>query len=234
MAVCNQATDEIDAEIEGTAVTGVLNLRNVLELVGDSFNDGAFAQEQFVTERHQSVLHVGLEASDELNAVLKQLLEHRLRQIAFVAEQLAKQPLGQLGQQLDIGTMSGRQTASKQFAAVVDDQVQLEAEAPATRTAPACRQPSKDFVLMNTTIITDGDEGRVDEAHPPTASKQTEQVGAQEREDTRHQLDEARVAHQVRELSTQIDLDVLGVVGFERPVLALVEMDQDRHEFALA
>src|SRR5579862_7606945 len=134
--------------------------------------------------------------------MLQQLLKHVLRQVAFVTEQLAKQPLGEFGQQLDIGTMSGRQTTTEQFATVVDDQMQFEAKAPATRAASARGETRKDLVLMNAAVVAHRQEGRVDETDPRAASKQAEQVGAQAREHTRHELDEARVTDQRRKLST--------------------------------
>lgn len=130
MTVSNQPTNEIDTEIERAAMARMLNLGHVLELVSDAFNDGTFAQQQFVAQRHQTVLHVGLEASDELDPLLKQLFKHGLGEIAFVTEQLAKQPLSQFREQLNIGTVSWRQTATKQFAAVVNHQMQFEAKAP--------------------------------------------------------------------------------------------------------
>ena len=48
----------------------------------------------------------------------------------------------------------------------------------------------------------------------------------------RHELDEARVAHQRRESSAPVLLHLLGVERLEGPVLRLLEEDQDRHEFA--
>ena len=38
MAISNQVTDEIDHEVGGAAMPGMLDLRDVLELVNNSFN----------------------------------------------------------------------------------------------------------------------------------------------------------------------------------------------------
>ena len=43
MAVSDQAANQIDAEVDGTAMAGVLNLGDVLQLIGDGLNDGTFA-----------------------------------------------------------------------------------------------------------------------------------------------------------------------------------------------
>ncbi len=215
-------------------MTSMLNLGDVLQLVGDAFNDGAFAQQEFVAQGHEAVLHIGLETGDELNALLEQLLEHRLRQVTLVTEQLAKQSPRQLGQQLDIGAMRGRQTATEQFTAVIDHQMEFEAETPTARATSARRQSRKDLVLLNAPIIADGDEGRVNEADAGAVSKQAEQIGAEQREYARGQLDKACVADQVGKLSAQMLLDVLRVVRLETAILALVEVDQDGHDFAVA
>jgi hypothetical protein len=43
MAVSNQATENIDHEVSGAAMPGMLNLGDVLELVNDGFDHGALA-----------------------------------------------------------------------------------------------------------------------------------------------------------------------------------------------
>ena len=43
MAVGNQATENIDHEVGGAAMPGMLNLGDVLELVNDGFDNGARA-----------------------------------------------------------------------------------------------------------------------------------------------------------------------------------------------
>ena len=92
MAVGNQAAQEIDTEIERATMTGVFDLGDVLELIGNRLDDGAAAQ-QLVGKQHQAVVHVGSELGDELHALLKQVGKGGLRQVALVAEQLAPQPL---------------------------------------------------------------------------------------------------------------------------------------------
>lgn len=93
MAVSNQAAQEIDTEIERATMTGVFDLGDVLELIGNRLDDGAAAQQQLVGKQHQAVVHVGSELGDELHALLKQVGKGGLRQVALVAEQLAPQPL---------------------------------------------------------------------------------------------------------------------------------------------
>ena len=157
----------------------------------------------------------------------------RLGQVAFVTKQLAKQPLGELGQRLDIGMVQRASSSSRQFTAVVDDQMQFEAELqpiePRPRVANLQRPCADECDDCRTAMKVE-----VNEADASTASEQAEQVGAQPRENPRHELDEACVTDQGRKLTMQIHLDVLRVVRLKCPVLALVEVDQDRHDFAVA
>jgi hypothetical protein len=48
VAVGNQLGDQIDQEVDGTAMARMLDLADVLQLIIDRFNDGPLAQEQFV------------------------------------------------------------------------------------------------------------------------------------------------------------------------------------------
>ncbi len=94
MAIGNQSPQNIDKAIDGRAMARMLNLRNVLQLVDDGFNDGAFAEHQTVIEGDQSLFHVALEFGDELNACgFEQLFCQLLRDIALVGKHLTKQLL---------------------------------------------------------------------------------------------------------------------------------------------
>jgi hypothetical protein len=44
MAVGNEPGDQMHDKIDGTAVTRMFNLRNILELVNDGLDDGSFAR----------------------------------------------------------------------------------------------------------------------------------------------------------------------------------------------
>ena len=69
---------QVDNEIGHTAMTRVLDLANVLELIVDSFYQGAFAQQQFVNQRHELVFHVFLQFGDQLNALFVEQVEQFL------------------------------------------------------------------------------------------------------------------------------------------------------------
>lgn len=51
MRVGNQPRDQVDQEIDGAAMVGVINPTHVVELIVDSPDDGSLAQEKFVRQR---------------------------------------------------------------------------------------------------------------------------------------------------------------------------------------
>lgn len=66
---------------------GMLNLRDVLELVNDGFDNGALADQQLVREPHQVVFHVASGFGKELDAIgLKESFCQRFGNIASVSE----------------------------------------------------------------------------------------------------------------------------------------------------
>lgn len=48
----------MDQEIDGAAVASMFDLADVFELVVDGLDDGALAQEQFVREQQQPIVHL--------------------------------------------------------------------------------------------------------------------------------------------------------------------------------
>jgi len=58
MAVGNQPSDQVNQEVDGAAMTRMLDLRDVFELIGDGLDDGAFAKQEFVGPGKQTVVHL--------------------------------------------------------------------------------------------------------------------------------------------------------------------------------
>lgn len=216
-------------------MAGVLDLRDVLELVDDSFHDGAFAEQQLIDQRHQPVLHVGLEAGNQLKAKgFQQLLKERLGDVASVSEELAEQPLDQTGHRLAVIDVAGGQGQIEQFALVVDEEMKFEAEEPAHRGLASSRQASEHLVLRDAVRVADGQRRGVQERDTGTCSQTRPQVGAQGQPGRRDELHKARITDQTRKLSPPVDEDVVNVEGLEISVMRLVEPDQDGHDLAQA
>ena len=72
-------------------MAGVFNLRNVLELVVNGFNNPAFAQPQLVEQGDEPVFHSGPHVGDKRQALVEQCFKQRARDIAFVREEFAEQ-----------------------------------------------------------------------------------------------------------------------------------------------
>ena len=162
MTVGNQAAEQIDQEVERTAMTRVLNLRNILELVNNRFHNGALAQQEFVGEWHQLITHVALEFGDQLNAKgRQQVLKQRLGDVALIGEHFAEQLPDQLRHRFAVIDIAWREREVEQFAALIENQMQFEAKEPADRGFAACGQSCKNFVLLNTAVMANSEAGRV-------------------------------------------------------------------------
>jgi len=65
----------MDQEVDRAAVTRVLDLADVLELIVDRLDQGTLAEQNLLLEFHQLVGHVLANAGDELEPTLEKLLE---------------------------------------------------------------------------------------------------------------------------------------------------------------
>ena len=155
-----------------------------------------------------------------------------LRDVAIVGDELAEEAADQARQRGAVVGVAGRQTEGEQFAAIIDDQMQLEAVESADRGLAAARIDPKDAVLVDAGGMADDERGRVHETDSGAFSKLGVQIDRERHEHARQQRDDAGVAHQVRELAAQVHLHMLGVEGFEGAIARLLEEDEDRHELA--
>ena len=78
VGIGNQAGDEINEEIEGATMPGMLNLTDVFELVIDGFDDGSFAQQNLVKQLNEGVFHILSALGNQLKTLLKEGLKQRL------------------------------------------------------------------------------------------------------------------------------------------------------------
>jgi len=160
-----EASEQVDEEVEGAAVAGVLDLADVFELINDGLDESTFAQEQLVGERQEDVAHVLAQFRDEAEALLKEeLLSKRRRDVALVAKEASKQTADQAWYGLAIVEIARGEAKGEQLATVVDHHLQLEAVEPADRGLPASGIDPEDAVLLDTRGMADGEGGRVDEA----------------------------------------------------------------------
>jgi hypothetical protein len=205
--VGDEPSQQVDEAVRHTPVAAMLDLRDVPELIHHALDDGAPAQHDPVEQRPEPVPHPDLEAGDELHAFVIQRLEERLRDVALITEELAEQPLDQLRHGSPIVRVARRQPHREQFAAVIDNQVELEAEEPVHARPPAPRAPREDLVRVDAPVVADLQGSRVhepavaDEAgegpHVPlehalgVVSLEVAVAGGVEERDDRHHLRQA-------------------------------------------
>jgi hypothetical protein len=58
IGIGNQTSEQIDQKVEATAMTRMLNLIDVFELVIDRFDRGSFAQQNLAHELDEAIFHV--------------------------------------------------------------------------------------------------------------------------------------------------------------------------------
>ena len=134
----------------------VLELRNVLELINHTFNNGSLSQQDAIGQGHrQTVLGIRSELGYQLDTEsLTQQIIKRLGDVALVAKNLSEQLADQSWNRLTVINVTGRQHNIEQFTPIIDDQVQLEAEKPTGGSLFPTSQPGKNLVRGDTLIET--------------------------------------------------------------------------------
>ena len=134
----------------------VLNLRNIFELVDNGLDNGSFAQQQFIRKVHEMVFHVFTQSGDELKPLFKEQVRQGSGNIAAIPEQLATQMFDHASNGSAIIDVARSETKGQEFALIIDDQVQLEAEEPADRGLPPLGQPGEHAVLGDAQVLAHG------------------------------------------------------------------------------
>lgn len=69
MAIGGGSSEQMDQEVARAAMTRVLDLADVLELIIDTLDNCPFAQQQLVGEMQEDVAHIPSQFGDELSTV---------------------------------------------------------------------------------------------------------------------------------------------------------------------
>jgi hypothetical protein len=231
MAVGDEAGEQMDEEVHRAAMAGVLDLADVLELVVDGLDERALAQGEPVGEIHQDIAHVLAQFRDEADtAVEEEALGEGLGDVALVTKEFAKEATDQAGHGTPVVGIAWGEAESEHLPAVVDDEMELEPVEPAHGGLATPRIDAKDAMLLDARVVADHQGGRVDEADARALSQLCVQVDGERYEETRHEVDEAGVTDQLRELSAQVGLHVLGIEPFEGAISRLLKEDENRHD----
>ena len=111
-------------------MSGMLNLRDVLELVIDGFNNGAFSQKELILQKHQAILHILLDRSDEMQVLSKKLFNQGLGNVTFVGKELTEKCRCQIGYGFTVIQVARGEIEGQDFPPVIDDQMEFEAIKP--------------------------------------------------------------------------------------------------------
>jgi hypothetical protein len=72
VGIGNQSSQKIGKEVGETAVSRMLDLGNIFELIVDGLNEDPLAQEEAIQQRHELGVHVATESGDKLQATLEE------------------------------------------------------------------------------------------------------------------------------------------------------------------
>src|SRR5687767_6486686 len=157
----------------------MLDLRDILQLIDDRFNDRPLAQQQFVHQRHQTVLHVALDASDELHTSNKQFLKEFLADVTLVAKELSEEFGREFLDRLAVIDIARSQAESQQLAAVIGDQMQLESIEPTGGSLATLGQAFHNFVAEDAKIVANTKGSGINEADTAAVGHASFQVAGQ-------------------------------------------------------
>jgi hypothetical protein len=232
MRVSRQGGQNIDHRVDQTAVPGVFNRLDVLELVVDGFDDGPLASQHRIDKRHEFVAHVLADFRDELQSLLPEFQKESLGHVAPIPNEFTRQAVGQGRDGLTVVNIAWGQAKGPSRPPVVDHQMQLEPVEPAHGGLAAPRDLLEYLVTVDAAVVTD-DQGRgIDEGDPgvdPTAGVQVDASWHQRRWD---QGDEAAITQQTRKLTAGVSAPMEQIKCLEVTVLRLMKGDQDRHALA--
>ena len=106
-------------------MTGMLDLRNILELIDNRLDDCSFAQQQLVRKIHELTFHIFVQSRDQVHPLFKKQLREWDGNVATISEQLATQFFHELRNRCSIIDIARSQTTAQQFAALIDGQCSL-------------------------------------------------------------------------------------------------------------
>src|SRR5690349_19305321 len=167
---------QVGEGIEDGAMLGQPEGGEFLDVADNGFDDVAPVEQSLVEERHWQALHVAPHPGHQDETAAEQSLCEALADIAFVAEQLADQVLGQLRRRRGVSDVAGRQCQRDDLAFLIEHQMQLQAEEPARAGLATLGQAGKHLVALDATRVTHRQGRAVDVIDPCPSSHPGEQI----------------------------------------------------------
>ena len=182
MSIRDQPANQVRHEVHWTAMPRMLNLRDVLQLVDNGFDDRAFTQKKRILTQHWLIrVHIAFELREQAQPVIAhQLLEQGFTQVPQIREELTEDAreriLHHAQQPFAIINVARRELQPDDLPLVVEQQVQFEPEEPIDTGFPSSGEVLEHAMLANPSIVTDFQRGAIHEADPATPTKLSEEI----------------------------------------------------------
>jgi hypothetical protein len=155
-----------------------------------------------------------------------------LRKVAPITPELADERLHKLGHGGTVVDLTWGSPKSQPFALIGAAELPLKALNPPPGGLPPCGEALKDLVRGKALLVTHGERRRVEDSEPRAAALARGEVATPGHKRAGHELAQALVAHQVREIGAQGHRHILRRVMCECAVRTPVQGDQERQQLA--
>ena len=224
--VCGQCPQHVNDEVVKASVSGVLHLRDVLQLVIDSLDNGSLPEQQFVGNTHQRAFHVVPQFRDELYAVNEKPFKEFPADVSLVRDEF---PVDELHESLvfegfPVVHVTRRYHEVEQLAPLIADKVQLEPEEPAHGALAPLGDSLEDLVDVDPLVPAYTQRRAVDETDARTLAEQ--HLLDKQRQRNCHlvfQLDKAVVRDHAREQMAHVLTDGFHIEVLQAAVAGVVE-----------
>lgn len=234
--VGRQARHQIDREADDGPVSGVLDLRDILQLIVDGLDQSPLAQEDFVRDCHKLALHVALKLCYQLDAVHEKSGEEVPADASLVSDQLSEDPFdeGFVPERIPVVNIARCEHEVQEFSFFVANEVQFEAVEPSHRALAPLGESLEYLVEADALVPAHAQGGAV---HETDARAGSHAASIHEQDEGDHhltlQLDEAVVGNEPREQIRHIPAYLIQVEVFKAFISAQMEQYHDGYHLVV-
>lgn len=234
--VGRQARHQIDREADDGPVSGVLDLRDILQLIVDGLDQSPLAQEDFVRDCHKLALHVALKLCYQLDAVHEKSGEEVPADASLVSDQLSEDPFdeGFVPERIPVVNIARCEHEVQEFSFFVANEVQFEAVEPSHRALAPLGESLEYLVEADALVPAHAQGGAV---HETDARAGSHAASIHEQDEGDHhltlQLDEAVVGNEPREQIRHIPAYLIQVEVFKAFISAQMEQYHDGYHLGV-
>ena len=210
-------------------MASVLDLAKVLQFVKDRFDQGTTMQNSFFKLGAGHRFHILLERGNELKVLPGQCLSEPVSEVALIGEQLAEQPLAEVGHGLTVIDIASSEPEANQFALRVDDNMELESIEPTHRSLAAPGAVCENPMASNAPVIANSERSSVGDGNPVALAFEHLEQGRQGNHTAGQEFYASLVARQLRKLSLQVTARVNQVKTLELTKAQLMEQNGQGH-----